>query len=86
MYAYSGQILHVDLTQQLNRVETFDEDFARSYLGGNGFAAHILFRGLAPRIDPLSPENLLVFAIGPLTDTALPSNSRAYVATKSDSS
>ena len=83
MFGYTGRILHVDLTQGKSSIQTFDEAFARKYLGGNGFAARILYDGLKPGIDPFSPENLVVFAVGPVTDTPFPSTSRAYAATKS---
>jgi aldehyde:ferredoxin oxidoreductase len=83
MYGYTGRILHVDLERQKFRIEDFDEAFARKFLGGNGFAAKILYDRLEKEVDPFSPENLVVFAVGPVTDTPLPSTSRAYVATKS---
>ena len=83
MNGYSGKILYVDLEKKNFGVETFDESFARKYLGGNGFAAKILYDGLKPRIDPLSPENMVVFAVGPVTDTRIPGTSRGYVASKS---
>jgi aldehyde:ferredoxin oxidoreductase len=83
MYGYRGRILHIDLGQQKFKIENFDEAFARKFLGGNGFAAKILYDGLQKGVDPFSPENLVVFAVGPITDTPLPSTSRAYVATKS---
>lgn len=83
MYGYTGRILHIDLAEQTFKIQNFDEDFARKYLGGNGFAAKILYEGMKRGIDPFSPENLVVFAVGPITDTPLPSTSRAYVATKS---
>jgi len=83
MYGYRGRILHVDLTNRKFSIQNFDEAFARKYLGGNGFAAKILYDGLKKGADPFSPENMVVFAVGPVTDTAVPSTSRAYVATKS---
>jgi aldehyde:ferredoxin oxidoreductase len=83
MYGYTGRILYVDLKGQEFRIESFDEVFAKKYLGGNGFAAKILYDGLRKGVDPFSPENLVVFAVGPVTDSPLPSTSRAYVATKS---
>jgi aldehyde:ferredoxin oxidoreductase len=83
MYGYAGRIIHIDLTEPTFKVQNFDEDFARKYLGGNGFASKILYEGMKRGIDPFSPENLVVFAVGPITDTPLPSTSRAYVATKS---
>lgn len=83
MNGYNGQILNVNLTQRDFQVERFDESHARKYLGGNGFAAKILYDGLRAGVEPFSPENIVVFAVGPITDTPLPSTSRAYVATKS---
>jgi aldehyde:ferredoxin oxidoreductase len=83
MNGYTGRILHIDLTQQKYKIQNFDGAFARKFLGGNGFAAKILYDGLKKGVDPFSPENLVVLAVGPVTDSPLPSTSRAYVATKS---
>lgn len=83
MNGYTGRILHIDLGKQGFSTQNFDETFAQKYLGGNGFAARILYDGLKPGIDPFSPDNIVVFAVGPITDTPLPSTSRAYTATKS---
>ena len=83
MDGYTGRIIHVDLGMQKFSIQNFDESFARKFLGGNGFAAKILYDGVKPGVDPFAPENLVVFAVGPITDTPLPSTSRAYVATKS---
>ncbi len=83
MNGYTGRILHIDLTQQKFRIQNFDVAFAKKFLGGNGFAAKILYDGLKKGVDPFSPENLVVLAVGPVTDSPLPSTSRAYVATKS---
>ena len=56
---------------------------AERYMGGKGFGARVLFDRLPPRCDPLSPENILVFATGPLTGTLAPSSGRFEVCTKS---
>jgi len=71
MYGYHGRILHVNLTNGQTHIETFDETFAQTYLGGNGFAIRLLYERLAPGIDPLAPDNMLVFAVGPATDKCL---------------
>ena len=63
--------------------DTFSESDARKYLGGRGLAAKILFDELKARIDPLGPENKLVFAAGPFAATGFPLNSRWLVAAKS---
>jgi aldehyde:ferredoxin oxidoreductase len=83
MDGYSGRMLHVDLTTGQVAIETFDEAFARDYLGGNGFAVRLLYERLAAGIDPLAPANMVVFAVGPATDTLIPGATRCCAATKS---
>src|SRR5215470_16803910 len=83
MHGYHGRILHVNLTNGQTSIETFDETFAQTYLGGNGFAIKLLYERLAPGIDPLGPDNMLVFAVGPATDTPIPGATRCFVGTKS---
>jgi len=80
---YQGKILWVDVSTGQVSTEPFREPFARRYLGGNGFAARVLFDRLPTSLDPFDPRNLVVFAVGPLTDTTVPGNSRVCVASKS---
>jgi aldehyde:ferredoxin oxidoreductase len=83
MHGYSKRMLQVNLTTGQVDLETFDETFAKDYLGGNGFAIRLLYERLAAGIDPLAPENMLVFAVGPATDTLIPGATRCCAATKS---
>jgi aldehyde:ferredoxin oxidoreductase len=83
MHGYHGRILNVNLSSGQVDIETFDETFARQYLGGNGFAIRLLYERLAAGIDPLVPENMIVFAVGPTTDTAVPGATRCCAGTKS---
>ena len=85
MHGYSGRMLHVHLSTGQTAIETFDETFAKAYLGGNGFAIRLLYDRLASGIDPLAPENIVVLAIGPATDTLIPGATRCCAATKSPS-
>ena len=80
---YVGKLLRVNLTSDEFRVEQLQEDLARNYLGGSGIAARILYDNLDPMVEPLSPENILVFMTGPLTGTIAPSCGRYTVCTKS---
>ena len=82
MHGYNGKILHVNLTNGQTQIETFDETFARTYLGGNGFAARLLYERLAPHIDPFGPDNMIVFSVGPVTDTPVP-GTRCFAGVKS---
>ena len=83
MFGWNGYFLKVDLTTRKSAVESFDTGFASSFLGGRGFAAKILWDTLPPGTDPLSPENKLIFATGPLTGFPLPNSGKLVVASKS---
>ena len=80
---YAGRVIRIDLTAGHVSVKELDEGFARQYIGGTGFAARILWDEVGPEVDPLSPENRLVVAVGPLTGTAFPPAGRYMMAAKS---
>ncbi len=80
---YSGKILHVDLSQERFFVEEPDEKFYRKYLGGSTLGAYYLMKGMDPKTDPLSEENMIVFSVGPFTGAAMSGASRHAVTTKS---
>lgn len=83
MYGWNGKILRVDLDRKKAVAETFDASLAKNYLGGRGFAVKILWDELNPNTEPLSPDNKLVLASGPLTAWSLPSSGKLIVASKS---
>ena len=83
MNGYGGRLLFVDLTTGAARVEPLGEAVARALLGGNGLAARILYDRVPAGVDAFDPANAVVFAVGPVTDTTVPGNSRALVAAKS---
>ena len=62
-YGYNGQILRVNLSQGTASADAVDELFCRKYLGGAGFISYFLLKELRPGIDPLGPENKLIFAL-----------------------
>jgi len=82
-YGYSGQILRVNLSGNATSTEELDELFCRKYLGGAGFVAYYLLKELAQGVDPLAPENKLIFALGPVTGVPLPGSGRNCVGAKS---
>nr|MDO8077963.1 aldehyde ferredoxin oxidoreductase N-terminal domain-containing protein [Candidatus Freyarchaeota archaeon] len=83
MGGYLGKILRVNLSKGKITTEELKEEIQRKYLGGSGLAARILYDELKPGINPLGPDNKLVFATGPLTGTNAPSSGRHLVAAKS---
>lgn len=80
---YAGKILRVDLTTGTFKDEALRDDLVENYLGGEGLGARMLWEELSPGVEPLSPDNKLIFTLGPLTGTQCPSVSRAVVTTKS---
>jgi aldehyde:ferredoxin oxidoreductase len=59
---YHGRILHVDMNSRTTRVEKPDESFYRIYAGGGLLGVYYLLKQTVPGIDPLGPNNLLMFA------------------------
>ena len=82
-YGYNGHILRVNLSQGTTSAEAIDELFCRKYLGGAGFVSYFLLKELRQRIDPLGPENKLIFAPGPVTGMPIPGSGRHCVGAKS---
>src|SRR5207249_8176344 len=83
MKGYGGRVLSVDLTSGASRIEPLDVRTARRFLGGNGLAARLLYDRLPPGTGPFAPGSAVVVSLGPITDTTVPGNSRACVASKS---
>ncbi|MEM2864123.1 MAG: aldehyde ferredoxin oxidoreductase family protein [Candidatus Bathyarchaeia archaeon] len=83
MYGWGGRILKVDLSRSKSIVERLDGVDALNFIGGRGLAVKLLWDNLPPGVDPLSPENILVFSVGPLTGLPIPSSGKLVVAAKS---
>jgi aldehyde:ferredoxin oxidoreductase len=78
-----GKVLHVDLTTNEIRIETPPDELYTLLVGGRALVAYLLLRDLAPRTDPFSPDNLLIFAPGIMQGTNLPGAGRHGVGGKS---
>lgn len=83
MYGYAGYLLRVNLDTGTISKEVLQEEHAKKFLGGRCLGAKILLDELSPEVDPLAPENKLLFMTGPLTGTTIPCNSRYVVMSKS---
>ncbi|MET0849662.1 MAG: aldehyde ferredoxin oxidoreductase family protein [Candidatus Rokuibacteriota bacterium] len=83
MRGYGGRILFVDVSSGRTTIRPLGEETARALLGGNGLAARILLDATPAGVDPFDPASAVVFAVGPVTDTTIPGNSRACVAARS---
>ncbi|HVO36716.1 MAG TPA: aldehyde ferredoxin oxidoreductase family protein, partial [Candidatus Acidoferrum sp.] len=83
MYGWTGKFLRINLNKRKAVADKFDVSFCKGFLGGRGFAVKILWDELKAGVDPLSSDNKVVFAAGPLTGFALPSSGKLVVAAKS---
>lgn len=83
LYGYGGRILRVDLTTGKIQWEITDPQFVLKVIGGRGHNSRRLFLELNRDIDPLSPENLLLIGVGPLTGTLLTGSAYFTISGKS---
>lgn len=82
---YGGQLLRVDLdTGTIKKQPTVD--YQDLWIDGRGFNTRILYEEVKPACDPLSPDNVLMFSLGPFTGSMVPGSGRVEVAAKSPAS
>ena len=82
-YGNMGKVLEVDLTTYSSSEIVLDEKIYRDYIGGTGLAAKLLFDRGNLAAEPLDPDNLLIFATGPLTGIGFSGSSRLSVGARS---
>lgn len=80
---YSGKQLRVDLKKRKAAVEGIDPAVMRSYIGGAGYGAKVLYEELKKGIDPLSPNSKIVFVTSPLNENRIPGGGSVMVCFKS---
>ncbi len=80
---YGGRILRIDLSERRYRVEPLDSSWIKPVIGGRAANTKRLFEELDVQCDPLGPENLLIFGVGPLTGSLLPASAYYTVTAKS---
>lgn len=80
---YMGKLLRVNLSNGNLKWEEPSDNFYRRYMGGWGIIGYHLLNELEPMIDPLGPDNKLIFAAGPITGVPTPGNGRNAVGAKS---
>jgi aldehyde:ferredoxin oxidoreductase len=77
-----ARILTIDLTEESYKLETLSADIYRKYPGGSALGMYLLLNRMNPAVDPLSPDNLLIFSVSPLTGIPISGQSRMCVTTK----
>lgn len=74
-----GDLLCIDLHRDRCAREPVTAETIHRQLGGRGFNVGYLFDHLKAGIDPLGPENILIFSCGLLTGTRVPAASRLHI-------
>ncbi len=83
MEGWNYKILDINLTTETISETPLNPEMARLFLGGRGLGARLLWDLVRPEVEPLSPENVLIFATGPLTASGFQTSNRFSVSTKS---
>jgi aldehyde:ferredoxin oxidoreductase len=83
MYGFNDKLLRIDLTLNKYKIENLQKDWVERYIGGKGLGIRYLYSELMPNVDPLSPDNKIIIATGPLTGTIAPLSGKYPLITKS---
>jgi len=82
-YGYGGRILRIDLSERRYRIEELEPSWIKPVIGGRAANSKRLFEELDTDCDPLGPQNILIFGVGPLTGSLLPASAYYTVSAKS---
>jgi len=82
-YGYGGRILRVDLSDRSFKIEQSNMSWFRSVIGGRAANTKRLHEELNKECDPLGPENIIIYGVGPLTGSLLPASAYYTVTAKS---
>jgi aldehyde:ferredoxin oxidoreductase len=80
--AWHRKVLRVNLTNGTCIAEPLNMEWADQYLGQRGLATKYFCEEVNPKVDPLSPDNKLIYTTGPLTGTMASTGGRYSVVTK----
>ena len=83
MFGFYNKLLEIDMNKKSFAINSIADEILLETLGGKGLATHLLIQHNPPQVDPLSPDNHLIIATGPVTDTAIWGSCRHGVFTKS---
>jgi aldehyde:ferredoxin oxidoreductase len=81
--SWQGQILRVNLTKGTAVAEPLNMEWANAYIGERGLGTKYLMENMDPKADAMGPDNVLIFATGPLNGTMASTSGRYAVICKS---
>jgi aldehyde:ferredoxin oxidoreductase len=83
MNGWYGRCLRVNLTEGKHKIEKLNSDHLQNFLGGRGLGVKVYSDEVSPHVDPLSPDNKLIFSSGPMVGTGAVTGASCNVVTKS---
>jgi len=83
MFGFYNRILTINLTDKTFEIDPVSDEILKKTLGGKGLATHLLLEKNPANVDPLSPDNYLIFATGQFCQSRIWGSSRYGVYTKS---
>lgn len=83
MQGFYNMVLRVNVSEQSFELQPISDDVLHRTLGGKGLATYLLLRHNPPKVDPLGPDNHLIFATGPTAGSGIWGSCRHGVYTKS---
>ena len=78
-----AKILDINLSKMEIATKSLPGEIYRLYPGGSALGLYLIMQDMVPGTEPLSPENILVFSVSPLTGLPISGQSRVVVTTKS---
>ncbi len=78
-----GRIITIDLSKQTHHTESLDDAVLETYIGGKGLGSYLLNKSNPPGVDPMAPENSVIFCCGPISGSPIWGGCRYGVFTKS---
>ena len=82
-FGYGGHILRIDLSGKTYNIEELGKSWIRDVIGGRAANSKRLYEEIDPECDPLGPDNMLIFGVGPLTGSILPASAYFTISAKS---
>ena len=82
-FGYGGKILRINLSTRTYKTEELQKSWIRDVIGGRAANSKRLYEEIDPGCDPLGPDNMLIFGIGPLTGSILPASAYYTISAKS---
>ena len=83
MKGFFNRILKINVEEQSFSIQELSDHDLEEGLGGKGLATRLLLENNPPGVAPFLPENNLIIALGPITDSPIHGSCRHGIYTKS---